>query len=162
MPDFFRVNLWVNQLMNVQYGRNELLVMEDQSDPSYTHLRRRLSSSSRWCLSCALRLHSSCSDFLMSFFFSKRLMQSNINLTRTHTRERHLLTTSSLSIHFYHFWHFLYLLHFIVFESVSLFLQPFLAVLQFFHLPLSGSTEIYLKELLVKIRIIAFSVWLTS
>lgn len=125
--------------------------MEAQSDSSSTHLRRRLSSSSRWCLSFALRLHSSCSDFLMSLLFSKRLMQLNINLDRKHTIPNWLrLHCQSISI----IEPFLYLLHFIVFKNFSLFLQLFLAVVQFFHLPLSGSTGIYLKELPVNISII--------
>lgn len=59
-----------------------------EGDASFTHLRKRLSSSSRWCLSFALRLHSSCSDFMMSLFLSKRLIEAKINLDRNRSKAR--------------------------------------------------------------------------
>lgn len=68
-----------------------------KGDPSFTHLRKRLSSSSRWCLSFALRLHSSCSDFLMSLFLSKRSIEAKINLDRNCSKVR-----NNESFHPYH------------------------------------------------------------
>lgn len=61
-----------------------LLIMVFLGEPTSTHLRNRLSSSSCWCLSLVLRLHSSSSDLLMSLLFSKRLMRSSSNLDRKH------------------------------------------------------------------------------
>ncbi len=81
----FRVSVWMfKQLMNIWTAVNARVNADGASRwyCIHTHLRKRLSSSSRWCLSFALRLHSSSSDLLMSRFFSKWLMRSDINLDR--------------------------------------------------------------------------------
>lgn len=77
------VNAWVNA---------------DQGEPTSTHLRKRLSSSSRWCLSLVLRLHSSSSDLLMSLLFSKRLMRSSSNLDRKSCQTTIVYTFSLVSL----------------------------------------------------------------
>lgn len=107
------------------------MLMEAQGDPTSTHLRKRLSSSSRWCLSFALRLHSSSSDLLMSRFFSKRLMRPSINLDRKHTRQRQT-TIVSTGKKCTFFLYILIVIHFFYFPLTLL--TPFCCVWEFLSL----------------------------
>lgn len=63
-------------------------IMDNVYDPTCTHLRNLLSSSSRWCLSATLRCHESSSDALTFCLLSKRVRRSSMRLEHTHTQHK--------------------------------------------------------------------------
>lgn len=135
--------------------------MKVPGEPTSTHLRKRLSSSSRWCLRFTLRLHSCSNDLLTSRFFSKRLTRSSISLEWKHTGERDTGSQCSqrkticfgLKVLFFFSSTKNNSRRSVVFEHFPVFLQLCLAAVQFFRFPLSSSTEIYLEELQVYVEL---------